>query len=92
MDILIVKPIIFLFLIGAVLSSAFSVIHAKHMTRKNFVELQILQKQRDNMDDYWGRLQLEQGAWATHGRIEDIARNKLEMVMPNAKSIVIIKP
>jgi cell division protein FtsL len=92
MNILFVKTIIIMFLVGSVLSSAFSVIHAKHMTRKNFVELQILQKQRDDMDDYWGRLQLEQGAWATHGRIEDLARNKLEMVMPNSKSIVIIQP
>ncbi len=78
-------------LILAVLSSAVSVIYIKHQSRKTFVELQDLQKHRDDMDVNWGRLQLEQGTWATHGRVEEIARNKLDMVTPNAKSVVIVK-
>ena len=74
-----------------VLVSAVSVIEAKHESRKRFVELQALEKERDRMNIEWGRLQLEQGTWATHSRIEEIASKRLQMKMPEMESIVIIK-
>lgn len=76
----------------AVLVSALSVIYAKHETRKYFVELQGLEHQRDEMEINWGKLQLEQGAWATHGRIEQLARKRLDMIIPPAQSVVIVQP
>jgi len=76
----------------AVLVSAMSVIYAKHENRKYFVELQSLQNQRDEMEIDWGRLQLEQGAWATHGRIEQLARKRLDMIIPPSQSVVIVRP
>lgn len=79
-------------LIATVLVSAIAVIYAQHENRRSFVELQILQKHRDEMVVYWGQLQLEQGAWATHGRVEQLARTKLGMVTPDSKSLVLIKP
>lgn len=79
-------------LIAAVLVSAIVVIYVKHENRRSFVELQVLQKHRDEMVVYWGQLQLEQGAWATHGRVEQLARTRLGMVTPDAKSLVLIKP
>ena len=76
----------------AVLVTALAVIFAQHQSRKTFVELQELQKVRDEIDVVWGRLQLEQGAWTTHGRVEQIARNKLDMEIPNTDAVVIVKP
>ena len=76
----------------AVLVSAMAVIYAKHENRKHFVELQALLKQRDEMEINWGRLQLEQGAWATHGRIEQLARKKLDMITPPTQSVVVVQP
>jgi len=76
----------------AVLVTALAVIYAQHQSRKSFVELQELQKVRDEIDVQWGRLQLEQGAWTTHGRVEQIARNKLDMEIPNTDAVVIVKP
>ena len=76
----------------AVLVTALAVIFAQHQSRKTFVELQELQKVRDEIDVEWGRLQLEQGAWTTHGRVEQIARNKLDMKIPNTDAVVIVKP
>lgn len=86
------QPLVFAVLLTTVLASAIAVVYEKHESRKLFVELQALQKTRDRMDVDWDRLQLEQSTWATHGRIESIARNKLDMHMPAPNEIVIIRP
>ncbi len=75
----------------AVLASAVGVILAKHENRKQFAVLQSLEKSRDRMNVEWGQLQLEQGTWATHSRVERIARSKLHMVVPDARSVVVVK-
>ena len=74
-----------------VMISAFAVIQAKHQSRKHFSQLQVLEKKRDQMNVEWGQLQLEQGTWATHSRVERIARKRLNMRIPEAKATVIIK-
>lgn len=79
------------FLIVAIMGSAVGVIYSKHETRKLFVELQKLHKQIDELNIEWGRLQLEQSAWSAHGRIEEVARNKLNMTLPGANEILYIK-
>jgi len=71
--------------------SAISVVYVKHYNRKLFVELQQLEKQRDEMEVEWGQLQLEQNTWATHARIERIATEKLQMVTPGSTDIIYIK-
>lgn len=75
-----------------VIVSALGAVYAKHQTRKLFVELQGLHKERDDMDIEWGQLQLEQSTWATHGRIEDVANAKLGMEIPEPSAIVVLKP
>jgi len=75
-----------------VLASAVGVVFSKHESRKLFVQLQTLQKERDQMDIEWGRMQLEQSTWATHGRIERLARKKLDMTIPRAENVKIIRP
>ncbi len=79
-------------LVLLVMGSAFSVIYAKHQSRKLFVELQALHKARDDMDIEWGQLQLEQSTLATHSRVEKTASSKLGMVIPDAKQVVILQP
>lgn len=81
-----------LVLIIGVMVSSLQVINAKHQNRQTFIELQNLKKQRDQMETEWGQLQLEQATWAAHGRVEKIASNQLEMVIPPARSVSIIKP
>ncbi|MCK5001598.1 MAG: cell division protein FtsL [Gammaproteobacteria bacterium] len=76
----------------AVLSSAILLVYSKHQSRKLFVELQGLKHQVDEFNIEWGQLQLEQSAWSGHGRIEQVARERLSMVMPNAEEVVFIKP
>ncbi len=75
-----------------VLVSALGVVFTKHQNRKLYAELTVLQKQRDAMDVEWGRLQLEQSTWATHGRIEKIARQRLGMRNVDYDKVIMVKP
>jgi cell division protein FtsL len=75
-----------------VLGTSLGVIYAKHEARSRFNELQQLTKQRDDLDIEWGQLQLEQSTWATHGRVERVAREDLRMVIPQATDLRIVQP
>jgi len=75
-----------------VLGSSLGVIYAKHEARSRFNELQQLTQQRDDLDIEWGQLQLEQSTWATHGRVERVARDDLRMVIPQAGDLRIVQP
>lgn len=75
-----------------VLASSLGVVYAKHQSRKLFVELDTLKKERDEMNVEWGRLQLEQSTLATHGRIETTAKKRLKMVTPEYDKILIVRP
>lgn len=75
-----------------VLVSALGVVYAKHQNRRLYAELTALHKQRDAMEVEWGRLQLEQSTWATHGRIEKIARQRLRMRNVNYDKVLMVKP
>ena len=84
---------VFLIAMGVVaFGSALGVVYTQHESRKLFVELQGLQNARDELNVDWGRLQLEQSTWATHGRIEAIAREKLDMTIPPPAAVVLVKP
>ena len=76
----------------AVMVSALGSIYVKHENRQLFSKLHELNKQRDEIEIEWGRLQLEQSTWATHVRIEKIAREKLGMETVDYNKVLIIKP
>jgi cell division protein FtsL len=76
----------------AVLASALGVVHGKQEARNRFSDLQKLTTQRDDLDIEWGQLQLEQSTWATHGRVERVARDDLGMVTPKASELRIVQP
>lgn len=81
-----------LLLVIAVLASALGVVYATHENRMRYVQLQELNRARDKLDVEWGRLQLEQSTWATHGRIESVARKKLKMHSIDYGEAMIFKP
>lgn len=76
----------------AVLATAIGLVYSKHQTRKLFVELQELNKEVVSLNTEWGRLQLEQSAWSDQGRIEQIARERMGMVSPEADQVAFIRP
>ena len=76
----------------AVLASAAGAIYAKYRARALFVQLDHLDEARDALDDDWGRLQLEQGAWSTYALVERVATERLHMSRPDPHDIVILTP
>ena len=75
-----------------VVVSGVAVVHAKYESRALFVELESLRAARDQADMEWGRLQLEQSTLATHWRIENKARNELQMHDPLPEQVIVIAP
>lgn len=78
-------------LLAANLVSALAVVRARHGNRTEFVELQQLEARRDALEVEWGQLQLEQSAWATHGRIEQAARAELDMRIARGNDVVVLR-
>jgi cell division protein FtsL len=75
-------------LLLALLGSAVGVVQAKHESRALMNELQKLRVEQDRLDTEWSQLQLEESAWANHGRIEQIARERLGMREPENYSVI----
>jgi cell division protein FtsL len=79
-------------LAAALFVSAIATVYVQHYRRMQFVELRKLELERDDMQVEWGQLKLEQSTWATHERIERLALEKLDLYMPPASEIVLVKP
>jgi cell division protein FtsL len=82
-------------LVGALLLmlfvSAFSVIYLKDLSRRMFIHYQNLQQVQHQDEVEWSKLLLEQGAWSTQARVQEIATTQLDMVTPAMKDIVMIQ-
>jgi cell division protein FtsL len=79
-------------LVIATVATAMSAAYAKHQSRKLFIELQSLEAQRDAMNVEWGQLQLEQSTHTTHGKVEEAARERLGMHIPEPQQVNILHP
>jgi cell division protein FtsL len=82
----------FLLLLIATLASATGVVYARQKHRQLFIQLTALERERDDLNIEFGRMQLEQATWAETNRIEQIATGKLGMVSPDSKDIVVVRP
>lgn len=81
-----------LILLAALMACAMATVAAQHKARKLFVELQREQGRAKQLEVEWGQLQLEQGTWATHARIERIASRELNMKLPVAARVEVVPP
>lgn len=67
-----------------------TVVH-RHESRTLFMQLQILEKQRDKLAAQWSRLKLEQGTMLNQVRVERQARRDLGMQMPKTSEIKMVR-
>ena len=79
-------------LVLAVLGSAVAAVYAKHENRKLFMELQALTERRDQLEVDWSRLQVEQSAWSSHARVEQLARGEMHMRSPSPEEVRRLPP
>src|SRR5437879_1777612 len=67
-------------LIVLLIVSAFSVIYLKDLSRRLFIRYQNLQQVQQHDEVEWSKLLLEEGAWSTQSRVQDIATTQLNMI------------
>jgi cell division protein FtsL len=68
--------------IGLILVSAFGVILSTHSCREAYAKLQVLEASQWYLQEDHGRLVLEYSTWASHYRVEQVARRELGMFAP----------
>ncbi len=86
------KHILMSILIAMLLLSAIAVIYSKYQSRLLFTEIQQKEKQLDDYEVEWGRLQLELTTLTEENRVEIEARKRLMLTLPAQNEIVYIKP
>jgi cell division protein FtsL len=79
-----------LLLLLAVVACALGVITSQHQARKLFAELEGEQAAAAKLATELTQLELEQGTWATHKRVEQVAARRLGMRAPDAASTVVV--
>lgn len=84
------QGILVVFLIIALLCSAFGVVYIKDLNRRLFIQYQILQREKSEKIIQWGKLLLEQNTWSTQSRIQRIAQQQLGMQIPTGKKVVLV--
>ncbi len=75
----------------AIVMSAIAGVYARHESRKQFMQLQQLTAERDELEVEWGRLQIEQSTWSGHARVEDLARSRMSMRIPAPADIAVVR-
>ena len=84
---------LFWFSAGALLLiivSAFAVIHSTHACRTLYARLQVLESSQWYLQEEYGRLLLEHSTWASHHRVETVARGDLKMRAPDLAQFKVV--
>ena len=76
---------------GALIAGAVGVVWARHLHRQAYIALSSLERDRDELNIEFGRLQLEQATWAESNRVDQVARMRLGMVFPRTEDIVVLR-
>lgn len=74
-----------------VLASGYAVIYYAWNNRQLNTELQRLLEDKDKLDIDWRHMLLEHNVLSEHNRVEQIAKDKLDMVRPQGDQEIIIK-
>jgi cell division protein FtsL len=76
----------------AVLVSAAGAIYTSHRAREQFVELERLRRERDQLDVTWGQLELDKASLSANAHVEQVAAIHLKMAPPEPEAIQVVVP
>jgi cell division protein FtsL len=79
-----------LVLAAGVVASGIWIVAMEHRSRQLFIETEALNRELDRLQTDWGRLQIEQGTYATHSRIEALVRQRLQLTVPSGDQLVVV--
>ncbi len=75
-----------------VLGSALAVVWVTHQTRQATRELEKLRHEAADLHAESGQLLLEKNTFAAYSRVEQLATEKLNMIVPEIDQVIIVKP
>lgn len=75
----------------AVLLSALCVVYTTNLYRVTLSQLELSIQHNHQLQLQWGQLLLEQASLATPARVERLATDKLNMVLPTNKKILVLR-
>jgi cell division protein FtsL len=81
-----------LLLLAVLIVCSLSLVTSRHQARKRFVELERTQSEARAYDTEYGQLSLEQSTWGMPARVEKIAREQLQMQLPDARRVQVVTP
>jgi cell division protein FtsL len=76
----------------AMLGSGVGLVYTHHVNRQLFIQWQRLQTERDSLEIEWELLQLEQSTLVTEIAVEETARTRLNMLIPDPGEVLYIAP
>lgn len=82
--------IITLMLTLMIMMSAIGVVNSSHLSRQLFAEQSLLLDKNDQLQLEWAQLLLEQSAWSSPDRLENIATKQLEMRIPETEDTQLV--
>ena len=74
------------------MGTALGVVYTQHLSRSLIVQLQDQKQRRDDLNIEWSRLLLERSTWATHARVERLAREQMGMHTPSFAEMEVVRP
>ena len=83
--------VLFLLVWVGTLSTALKIVQVRHEARTQFMELQKLDAQIDDLDMEWDRLLIEESTWSNHSQIEQTARQRLDMRLPAPAEVRVVR-
>ena len=78
-------------LMALVLLSGMGVVYSTFKKRYALHELQQLRGQHNDLEVQWGQLLIEESTFGLEGRIESLAREELQMEVPDWSGVVMVK-
>ncbi len=78
-------------LLLVVLMSALAVVYVTNMYRMSLSQLELAERQAHQLELQWGQLLLEQASLATPSRVQQLASDKLKMVLPTDHQTLVLR-
>jgi cell division protein FtsL len=78
-------------LVILMLISALAVVYVTNLHRITYSKLELAEERKHQLQLQWGQLLLEQASLATPARVEELATEKLHMVLPANKRAFVLR-
>ncbi len=85
------KVILSLVLVSVLVITLVAYVHSQNETRKVFAAMQKIEDEKMQLKTEWGRLQIEKAAHSASFKVATTAKKSLDMRLPEAEQIMVIK-